>query len=196
MLKKFAILSLIVLISCGENETNQRRNEVPKALENKSINIGRFKNTNDLSEEIYQEIVNNNIELKNLENELENFNIRDTLDIFNNYDEKSHDYYRSAENQAGMIKDSILKNKIRSLLKKSDEKYKRRTTDLSQLIETIYQKQTDIRDCHTALKIILTIPIIEKYQIENLPKKSPFEKVIENQNILLDKIKKNTPNIK
>lgn len=197
MLKKIAFLLLLIVTACSKNETKNTENskkEIPKALQDgTTIKIGRFRSNNALSEEIYQELVSNSIELKKLENELDNFNPKDTLDLFNNYDQKSDDYYSSANNQANSIRDSILKNKILSLLKNSNDKYDKSTTELNQLLKTIYQKNRDIADYHTALKIILTIPVIEKYQNDNIPQKSPFEKVIETQNSLIEKVKKNTP---
>ncbi|WP_456315677.1 hypothetical protein [Pseudomonas shirazensis] len=191
MLKKILILSILVLTACERNET---KIENPKALQDGvTIKIGRYRSNNDLSEELYQELVSKNIELKKLENELEDFNTRDTLNIFYNHNGKSEDYYNSANSYANSIKDSILKNKIINLLNKSKEKYNKEATELNQLIKTIYQKERDISDYHSALKIVLTIPLIEKYQNENLPEKSPFEKIILNQNLLLEKIKNNTP---
>ncbi|MBP1224878.1 hypothetical protein [Flavobacterium sp. 1355] len=199
MLKKILILSILVLTACGGNETNNEnpQNQVPKALQDDGITlkIGRYRSNDGLSEELYQELVTQNAELKKLETELENFNTADTLNIYSHYNGKSEDYYSSATMHANSIKDSILKNKMIALLEKSNEKYNQKTTEVNELIKTINKNQRDIRDYHNALKIILTIPIIEKYQIENLPKKSPFEKLIDNQKILLDKIKKNTPNI-
>ncbi|QSB25888.1 hypothetical protein [Flavobacterium sp. CLA17] len=196
MIKKLTLFLFIVLTSCGGNETKNEntKNEIPKALQDgAAINIGRYRSNDDLPEELYQELVSKNIELKKLETQLEDFNTRDTLNIFYNYNGKSENYYTSAKSYANSIKDSILKNKVLDLLKNSDEKYNKKITELNQLVESIYQKQRDIRDYHSALKIVLTIPLIEKYQKDNLPKKSPFEKVIENQNLLLEKIKKNTP---
>ncbi|WP_157489928.1 hypothetical protein [Flavobacterium sp. CF136] len=197
MLKKLIILSLILLTACGGNESNNEnpKNEVPKALQEEggSKILGRYRSNDELTEELYQELVSKNTELKNLETDLENFNAHDTLNIFYNYDGKSEDYYQTANNKANSIKDSILKNKIIVLLKMSNEKYAEKTAGLNQLVKTIHQKKSDINDYHNALKIVLTLPIIKKYQDENLPKKSPFEKVIKDENLLIEKIKKNTP---
>lgn len=197
MLKKLIILSLILLTACGGNESNNEnpKNEVPKALQEEAGSkiLGRYRSHDELTGELYQELVSKNTELKNLETDLENFNASDTLNIFYNYNGKSEDYYQAANNQANFIKDSVLKNKILNLIKKSDEKYTEKTTRLNQLVKTIHQKKSDINDYHNALKIVLTLPIIKKYQDENLPEKSPFEKVIKDENLLIEKIKKSTP---
>lgn len=193
MLKKIIFLSLIILTSCRDNETNLRNSEEPKTFEEKSIDIGRFRKGNDLVEDLYQELVDKSPELKVLETELDELNTRDTTAIFYNYDHKSDNYYSSADSHANLIRDSIMKYKILNLIKKSGEKYSSQTTELNNLIKTINQKRNEINDYHTALKIILTIPLIEQYQKQHLPNKSPFEKLIEREEQLLQKTKSSTP---
>jgi hypothetical protein len=196
MLKKITIFSLIILASCGRKETNNgnSKNEIPEALQEGSIDLKRYaKWNNNLTEELYQELVNKSPELKSLETEIEEFNPNETQDKFLKYNQKSDNYYRSAENYAKAITDSVTKNKILDLIKKSGEKYSGKTIELNSLLKNIHEKQNSINDYHNILKIVLTIPIIEKYQNENLPTKSEFEKVIENENKLIEKTKKITP---
>lgn len=192
ILKTFAIFSLIFLSSCRDNETN-KTNEDPKALQEESINLGRFRSNNNLVDDLYQELVTKSPKLKILEKELEDFKIGDSLNIFYNYDEKSNDYYLSATNQANIMKDSVMKHKILNLIESSSKKYVAKKANLEELIKTIHQKQNDINVYHNALKIILTIPLIEKYQDEHLPKNSPFDKIIDRENQLLQKTKSITP---
>jgi DNA anti-recombination protein RmuC len=193
MLKKIAYFSLILLISCGENETNHRSNEEPEAFQEKSIDIGRFRKGNDLVEDLYQELVEKSPELKSLEDELSQLNTRDTANIFYNYNQKSNDYYRDAENHTNSITDSVMKQKIVNLITKSSDKYVSKKADLKNLMNTINEKRNEINNYHSALKIILTIPLIEEYQKQHLPNKSPYEKVIKKEDLLLEKIKNITP---
>ncbi|MFB3387247.1 hypothetical protein [Flavobacterium sp. LAR06] len=193
MLKKIAFLSLILLISCRENETIHVSKEEPKAFEEKTIEIGRFRKGGDLVDDLYQELVEKSPELKALENELSELNPRDTTAIFYNYDQKSDDYYNSVESHINGIRDSVMKQKMINLITKSSDKYGSQKADLENLVNTINKKRSEITNYHTALKIILTIPLIEQYQKQHLPNKSPFEKVIEKENQLLEKTKSITP---
>lgn len=118
MIRICALLSLILLTSCKENETVNRSNEEPKALQEKSIDFGRFRSPNDLVNDLYSELVNKSPKLKALESELNEFNPQDTLNSYYGYDQKSNDYYLSARNQADLITDSIMKQKILNLIKK------------------------------------------------------------------------------
>lgn len=193
MLKKIAFLSLILLVSCQKNEAIQKKNEDPKAFEEKTFDIGRSGRGNDLVENLYQELVDKSPELTTLENELNEVKARDTTDVFYNYDQKSDDYYDSAESHINSIRDSVLKHKMIDLITKSNDKYASQKADLENLIKTINLKRSEITDYHNTLKIILTIPLIEKYQKQHLPNKSPFEKLIEKENQLLEKTKSNIP---
>lgn len=194
MLKKIILLLLIVFISCGGKETNKEKpkNEIPEALNEESVDWKRYSN-NNLTEEIYQELVSNNLELKNLETEIDQFKPQDTKDKFNKYDIKSINYYQSAQKQAELITDSITKNKILNLIKKSNEKYVGKTAELIGILKSIDEKEKSINNYHNILKIVLTIPIIEKYQNENLPAKTEFNNLLNKENKIIEKTKKLTP---
>ena len=193
MLKKIVVLSLILLISCRQNEATHRSNEEPKAFEEKTIEIGRFRKGGDLVEDLYQELVDKSPELKALESDLSEVNTRDTIDIFFNYTQKSDNYYNSADSHIDVIRDSLMKQKMINLITKSNDKYISQKAELLSLIKTINLKRSEINDYHNVLKIVLTIPLIEQYQKQHLPNKSPFEKLIEKENQLLEKTKRNAP---
>lgn len=195
MYKKLAILSLLILSSCGGKETNDKnsKNDTPEALQEGSIDLKRYSKRNDLAEELYQELATKNPELKSLETDLEEFSPEETQQIFYKYDSKSSDYYLSAKYKAAIIADTVMKNKIIALLKKSNDKYVGKTAELNGLLKTIGKTNSSINDYHNVLKIVLTIPLIEKYQNENLPKNSEFEKTINYENKLIERTKKLTP---
>jgi hypothetical protein len=46
-----------------------------------------------------------------------------------------------------------------------------------EIIKSIHTKDIRIAELHTALKIILTLPMIEKYQKEYLPSTKPIQQV-------------------
>lgn len=192
-MKKLLLFSFFLLISCQKSESNDGNKEEPTAFEEKSIDLGRLKSRNDLMEDLFQELVEKSSELKNLENDLKDLKTSDTTNIFDNYNEKSEDYYASAKRHINMIRDSVMKQKILNLIRKSDEKYSIQKSDLQNLVKTIDQKKMEIKDYHNALKIVLTIPLIEEYQKQHLPNKTPFEKLIEKENQLIKKVKQNTP---
>ena len=195
MINKIILFSLIILTSCGGKEANKvnPKNEIPEALQEGSIDLKRYSKGNNLTEELYQELVSNNPELKKLETEIDEFNPQGIKDKFYKYDRKSINYYQSAKNQAEVITDTITKNKIIDLITKSNERYIGKTSELNGLLKSISKKENSITDYHNILKIVLTVPIIEKYQNENLPNKTEFENVINNENKIIENTKKLTP---
>lgn len=195
MPKTLTLFSLIVLLSCNQKETNENANNaIPKALQEESEDLKRYSKSTNLTEELYEELVANNVELKNLETAINAFNPQEVKDKFYTFDKKSTNYYYSAKNLANGITDSITKNKIKDLIKKSSEKYAGKTAELHQLLKSINQKENAIQDYHNILKIVLTLELIKKFQTENLPNKSDFENVINKQNKLIEETKKRTPN--
>lgn len=188
--------TLSILTSCGKNEENYKveKPEIPEALQEKSIDLKRYsRDYGDLMEELYQELVVKSAELKSLETEFEEFKSDEPKNIFFDYNRKSIDYYNSSKNRAELINDSVTKNKIIALIKKSNDKYFYKTIELNGLVKEVSSKNNSLEDYHNILKIILTIPIIEKYQNENLPNKSEFKKVIKKQEDLISKTKTVTP---
>jgi hypothetical protein len=193
MTRLCALSLLLFLTSCRENEIVNKNNDEPEAFQEKSIDIGRFRKKSNLIEDLYLELVDKSPELKSLETELSALNPRDTTNTFFTYDEKSKYFYQAADSYANTIRDSVLKQQILKLIKNSEDKYVPLKAELENLVDTINKKRMQINNYHTALKIALTLPLIEQYQRKHLPDKSSFEKLIEKENQLINKIETNTP---
>lgn len=150
----------------------------------------------NLVDALYQELVEKKPELNSLETELNNFatEANKTQNIFYNYNEKSQHFYEDATFLANQIKDSVTQIKILEIIKLSSDKYDQQSKELNHLVEKIANNQKSINDNHTILKLLLTIPVIEKFQEDNLPKNKDFQKIIIKQEQLNKKILDKTPN--
>ena len=199
IIKIVCVVSVLFTFSCNKREAtnSDKQNEIPEALqEGKSFAPNRFKSKSEsLVNQLYYDLVEKTPALKSLEDEIGNFNPNDTIATFYNYDRKSKDYYSSANNLTEEISDSITKNKIIALLKKSNEKYKGTSKEVSELISSIGDKNSAIKDYHTVLKIVLTLPLIEKYQTQNLPNKNNYQNIIKKQDSIIAKTQKATPKL-
>lgn len=200
-MKKYSVYLLIsytfvFFISCNGNKQQTENNEVqtPKALQDDS-GLKSLKRGGNLITELYNELVEKSPELKKLETDLEEFqNIpSETQNIFFNYNGKSNIFYGNAEGFANQIKDSLTKKRILEIIKRSNDKYNLKSKDIDQLVKQISSSETTIEDNHNVLKIALTIPLIEKFQDENLPKKDKFVETISKQKELNNQILSNTP---
>ena len=171
ILLSFVILSM--LTSCNDSNTQDKpKQETPKALEDKSsLEIVTKRGSDDLVEGIYKEIADKAPELKEFENKIKNLNSSksDSVDSFNNYDQKNQSYFGSANRQVEQIHDSLLKEEMKTLIANSLENYNSTVLKHKNLLTKIETKEVTLNDLHTILKIKRTLPVIKKYQTENLP---------------------------
>lgn len=195
----FTLLTLTILFSCGSEQTklnDSDKQETPKALKNDKLEIKSYSRSGDLTEELYEELVAKSPELKKLEDNLDAFipKPNELEEKFNKYNSKSNSYYNSADYKATAITDSLLRKKVLSLITTSKDKYSNRTAELNSLIELISKNGATLNDHHSILKIVLTLPMIEKYQTENLPDKKEFNDLIKEQQKLIQRADSLTPN--
>lgn len=134
----------------------------------------------DMVDALYKELLKENEVLTKLEKAIEGLDEQrsDSLELFKNFDTKNKDYYASAESHAGTITDSVLKKKMITLIANSREQYNRSTLKHNNLVALLNTKDTDIRNLHTVLKIVKTLPLTEKFQAENMPSATPMEKML------------------
>jgi hypothetical protein len=178
----FAIILIVGLIACGDpnpKPTELKPPEVPKALKNDkdSYEIISKRGKEDLVESLYGELAEKSPELNALERNIRNLQSSrfDSSKPYNNFNEQIQSYYGSAKNHLERISDSTLKEKIRQMLAGSLEKYHSTAAKHENLLKSIESKNLTLNDLHTLLKIVRTLPIMEKYQKENLPQTAPLE---------------------
>jgi hypothetical protein len=199
-LQLIAIVSFTLLLSCGstpQQNAPQPKQETPEALkDNGELDIKSYSRSSNLVEELYQELLGKNPELKKLENQLNDnwSNSNQTTEKFTAYNTKSTNYYNAAENTASTITDTVLQKKVLAFIKSSNKQYDNKTAQLNSLLTQISLNNASINDHHAMLKIFLTLPLIESYQNSNIPNKKDFADYIKNQQQLIDKINKALPN--
>jgi predicted lipoprotein with Yx(FWY)xxD motif len=188
---------LATVVSCKENNTHSSAgtgHEVPEALQDETKIISRSYEA-DLVSELYKELADKTPELKQLETDLEQYHKmagKAGTDYWN-YDGKSSLYYTQADNLASHITDSLLRKRIYSIIADSRAKYKEQTAGFTTLQKTIARNDTLLDDAHLSFKILATLPLIEKYQKENMPADSPFKNMVKEQERLIKQVKKLTP---
>ena len=184
--KTFTAILLVTLVSCSDNRTQDTpKQETPKALEDKSSSyeIVSKRGYDDLVESLYSELVNRDIALKRLEDKIDELNEskNDTTELFAKFNGKNQSYFNSVDRHVSNIKDSLLRDKMKSLVSAQLTKYNTRIARHDELLKIIEAKQMTISDLHNVLKIVRTLPLIDKYQRDNLPNTKPFEGYIKRQ---------------
>jgi hypothetical protein len=194
----FIILLSLTMFSCGEKRTENKptEQETPKALQDDKLDIKSYsRSKSDLAEALYLELVDKSPELKKLEDDLVSLNSQasDLETKFNTYNQKSDSYYSSAKEKTTAITDSLLRQKIIALITNSQNLYASKTASVNSLRKLISDNSSTINDSYSALKIVLTLQLIEKYQNDNLPDKKDFKEFIKDQEKLIQRTVSLTP---
>lgn len=182
------LISLMLFASCTTKTGNDPA-QTPEALQDDYSSLKRSKG--DLVEELYQDLLKRDPVLKKLEENLNGFRSgsSEAIQPFHNYLDKSEDYYAAVNGRAKMIKDSLLMKRMQSLIAGHQKAYKSRTAELNSLLDTLATHNAQLNDHHSALKIVKTLPMIEKYQKENLPNTNELKKLIQQQEKMLKQMK-------
>ena len=182
-MKILQLISAFILLfnaSCDHpREQEKQLQETPKALEDKSISsdIGLKRGSGDLVESLYHELEDKSPELKDLENKIENLSKSepDSVESFNKYNGKNKSYYASAESHVTQIGDSVLRGRMKKLITNSLTTYNSTVASHNEILKSIEERNLTITDLHIVLKITRTLPLIEKYQGNNLPATKSME---------------------
>jgi hypothetical protein len=189
--------ALIFLLFSNNNCTNSyagesKKKETPKALADDASDIRLSSkdfggSSGNLVEDLYEELADNNGELKNLDRDIAGVNReRGSLqDKFNVLDNKSNRYYMAANTMANNLRDSVLKRKVTTLISNSNSQFYQLTSSVRNLIQQINTASVSLSDYYTVLKIARTIPVMEKYQQESMPDKKEFELLLRQFNEII-----------
>jgi hypothetical protein len=202
-MKKCILISTVILmifVSCDNSrikENQEQKQETPKALqEEKSFDIVSKRGYDDMIESLYKELAGKTPELKDLETKLEALSASksDSTEQYDKYNGKNQSYYSSADNHFKQINDSTLRKKMKALISSSLTKYNSKVYLHTELLKSIDKKTMTLDDLHEMLIITTTLPLIEKYQNDNLPTtksingySNQLDKVLRLENILLEK---------
>jgi len=147
-------------------------------------------------ESLYAELASKTPELKELENKLDTLSASkgDSTKSFDRYNRKNQSYYSYADNHLKNINDSTLRKKMKTLISSSLTKYNSKIYRHTELLKYIDKKTMTLDDLHEILIITTTLPLIEKYQNDNLPTtksingySKQLERVVRIENSLLEK---------
>lgn len=187
----FLSVFIITLFACSA-VSSPPDNDIPRTFEeNKSKTEiksfdSRYGGSYDVVNSMYNEIVDDDANLKSLEKDIRNISgtVSDASNAFNGFNNNNTNYYNSASNHANSIKDNELREKIRVMVEASKSQYLKSIGKHNGLLNDINPKQATLSDLHTYLKLVKTLPAIEAYQKKNLPSTT----ALENASAEIDKV--------
>ncbi|MFT3979523.1 MAG: hypothetical protein QM687_03570 [Ferruginibacter sp.] len=185
MKRKFTLLlfAAAAFAACSRQQSSQPANaQTPKPLqENKSMSESFVSKRapDNLLEELYQDLLTKDKSLNELDKMVHSLDgqQKDSSAGFHAFDGKNESYFSNASGALDNIKNSLLKQKINTLLEESMKGYEGKVSKHKTLLAAFDQKSTSLADLYTALKVVKTIPVIESYQKENLPSAKPLEQI-------------------
>lgn len=164
---------------------------IPQALEKdekSSSFLKRSYSRENLVDKMYAEMVDEKADLQKLEKQIDLLDQNDSLEALHKYEDKMDHYYSSARMIAQNITDSSIRRKAHALIEASAEQYKHQITPLDSLDNTIQQNKKTISNLHEYLKIASTLPLLEKYQKNNVPSQKPMKEKIKSQNEVIGQL--------
>lgn len=90
-------------------------------------------------------------------------------------------YYSAADRHISTMNDSLMRDKMKMMIATNLAKYNKAIGKHTELTKMIAANNLSIEDLHTMLKIVKTLPLIEKYQNDNLPNTKSMEGFIKQQ---------------
>ncbi|HYF30877.1 MAG TPA: hypothetical protein VD993_07145 [Chitinophagaceae bacterium] len=144
----------------------------------------------DLVETFYVDLVDKSPELRQLEKDLQ-ANFRNAYEMesrFNVYNRPSAEYYNAAGHRANLIRDTALKAKTRAWIDVSRSQYNQRIAALSSLLRTLQERKVSAEDYNQALKIAMTLLMIEKHQQQGMPNAAEYQQAINDLNTSIQKM--------
>lgn len=145
----------------------------------------------DMVEELYSQAVKQNEKLETIEEDIEKFYKKksEALEKYNSYTAYNNRYYADARAHAAGIADTANRQKANALVAKAENHYKEKIAGWQTTITSLNKKEQELKDLHTLLKIVVTEPMMEKYQNNNLPESSKANEANGDLQQLIQKIK-------
>ena len=177
------VLFCLFLTACSheviENETTSSKNSlaVPETRNETILDL------------LYLELKEQRPELQALEKQVEEVDLakEKALEEYKKYNNQNEDYYFCAHQQLSTIKDSLSRNSIELLLNKSQYAYDQDNAAMALAAAQLENRSVSLHDHQAALKIVLTMNLMEKYQKKQLPNTSEYEKIINRYNVSIQK---------
>ena len=145
----------------------------------------------DLVEELYDQAVKQNDNLKSIEDGIEKFykNKNEALEKYNSFTSYNNRYYADAKSKASTIADAATKQKANDIISKSEAVYRTKTADWQNTIAALNTNERELNNLHALLQILITEPIIGKYQNSELPNSTKTKEANSELLKVIEKIK-------
>jgi hypothetical protein len=145
----------------------------------------------DLVEELYEQAVKQNDNLEAIEDGIEKFykNRNEAIEKYNSFAAYNNRYYMDAKSKAATIADAATRQKANDIINKSEAAYRAKTANWQNTIASLNTNEKELTNLHALLQIMITDPMIEKYQNSALPDNTKAKEINSDLLKVIEKIK-------
>jgi formyltetrahydrofolate synthetase len=145
----------------------------------------------DLVEELYRQAVKQTDNLESIEDGIDKFYKKknEAVEKYNSFIAYNNRYYEDAKSNAAAITEAATKQKAMDIIQKSEENYQKKMADWKTSIAALNANEKELNDLHALLEIMITAPLIEKYQTTGFPDNSKLKEANSDLLNVIEKIK-------
>ena len=166
----------VILFSCSPEKpqiqiTEQATPEVLIENEKSVLDISSKRYSQDIIQQLYNEALENDPELQELNESLRNFEKvkPDSLKPVYNYISNKRSYWSAAFAYIDNITDSTLKSEMRSAFRKLEEKSQNDFAQHQNALDQLEAKTRSIKDHELLLNLLVTYELMNRYEQNELP---------------------------
>jgi Fe-S oxidoreductase len=177
----YCLCTILCLASCASDNTEGDTKEAITDSIVEEYNQSATRGPADMVEALYQELMAQNENLLTLDKNMDVLRREQAKAVapYMLYNGKSTQYYTNALNLSNGISDSLLKNSVEVLIKKSQHQFTTQSATMNKSMNSLNIAYQQLEDRYSALKIILTLNLIEKYQAQKTPPTPAYTQLIE-----------------
>lgn len=125
----------------------------------------------DLVEEVYEQAVKQSNNLESIEEGIGKFLKKkdEALEKYNSYVSYNNRYYQDARTNAGHISDAGTRQRAMDRINQGETRYRAGLNEWQNTINNLNAREKELNDLHILLKILVTGPLMEKYQASEFP---------------------------
>ncbi|MBL3655329.1 cytochrome P450 family protein [Fulvivirga sediminis] len=183
---KLLFLILLFAISCAQNgeikKVAPQEDQTPEVMkDDQSVDYMPFSRMkhNDIVEKLFKEALEHDQELKSLMLRLEE--VRDlkfdSLKNYRTYNNNNQDYWRSLTRYADDINDSTMKNDLKKFIDSLKKDQERKASLLDRTVAQLDSVEKKLNDLEVLTKVMVTAPMMENYQRNELPNHKSLQTV-------------------
>ena len=145
----------------------------------------------DMVEELYDQAVKQNDNLKSIEDDIEKFDKKkqEAVEKYNSYNSYNTRYYQDARSYTATISDPATNKRAIDLISASEARYQTKITDWKATIASLNASEKELRNLHGFLKIMISEAMIDKSQNSGLPDSGKAKEVNGDIQKIIEKIR-------